>query len=54
MEGGMVATSVRDPGVQNLFEKDRDFRKDPRIHWLPYDAADLVDQAAALVANPDL
>jgi len=27
MEGGAVATSVRDPGVQNLFDKDRDFRK---------------------------
>ncbi|MEP7119432.1 MAG: BREX system P-loop protein BrxC [Byssovorax sp.] len=27
MEGGARATSVRDPGVQSLFEKDRDFRK---------------------------
>jgi tRNA dimethylallyltransferase len=25
--------------------QDRLFRKDPRIHWLPYDADDLVDQA---------
>jgi len=27
METGGIATSVRDPGVQGLFEKDRDFRK---------------------------
>jgi tRNA dimethylallyltransferase len=25
--------------------QDRLFRKDPRIHWLPYDAEDLVEQA---------
>ncbi len=29
--------------------QDRFFRKDPRIHWLPYDAADLIDQAASQV-----
>ncbi|MCW2841625.1 MAG: tRNA ((37)-N6)-dimethylallyltransferase MiaA [Aeromicrobium sp.] len=29
--------------------QDRQFRKDPRIHWLPYDAPDLTDQAMALV-----
>ena len=29
--------------------QDRLFRKDPRIHWLPYDADDLVDQALDLV-----
>ncbi len=29
--------------------QDRDFRKDPRIHWLAHDAQDLVDQAAQLV-----
>lgn len=29
--------------------QDRLFRKDPRIHWLPYDANDLVDQALALI-----
>ena len=27
--------------------QDRDFRKDPRISWLPYDASDLADRAAA-------
>ncbi len=27
IDGGGVATSVRDPGVQALFDKDRDFRK---------------------------
>ncbi|SEG61103.1 tRNA dimethylallyltransferase [Thermomonospora echinospora] len=25
------------------------FRRDPRVHWLPYDAPDLVDRALALV-----
>ncbi|MET0929831.1 MAG: tRNA (adenosine(37)-N6)-dimethylallyltransferase MiaA [Aeromicrobium sp.] len=29
--------------------QDRLFRKDPRIHWLPHDADDLVEQALALV-----
>ena len=29
--------------------QDRLFRKDPRIHWLAYDAVDLVEQALALV-----
>ena len=29
--------------------QDRFFRKDPRIHWLPYDAPDLIDQALAVV-----
>lgn len=29
--------------------QDRLFRKDPRIHWLPYDAEDLVDRALALI-----
>ncbi|MEJ7634415.1 tRNA (adenosine(37)-N6)-dimethylallyltransferase MiaA [Aeromicrobium sp.] len=27
--------------------QDRLFRKDPRIHWLPYDAEDLVERALA-------
>ncbi|HZF47702.1 MAG TPA: BREX system P-loop protein BrxC [Polyangiaceae bacterium] len=27
LEGGTTVTSVRDPGVQNLFSKDRDFRR---------------------------
>ena len=30
--------------------QDRLFRKDPRIHWLPYDAEDLLEQAIAVVA----
>jgi tRNA dimethylallyltransferase len=29
--------------------QDRLFRKDPRIHWLPYDSSDLVEQAVAVV-----
>ena len=31
--------------------QDRLFRKDPRIHWLPYDADDLVEQALALIGR---
>ncbi|AAZ54853.1 tRNA isopentenyltransferase [Thermobifida fusca YX] len=27
------------------------FRRDPRVHWLPYDAPDLVDRAFALVCE---
>ena len=29
--------------------QDRLFRKDPRIHWLPFDAPDVVERALALV-----
>lgn len=29
--------------------QDRMMRKDPRIHWLPYDAPDLTDRAMAIV-----
>lgn len=29
--------------------QDRWFRQDPRIHWLPYDAEDKVEQALAIV-----
>lgn len=29
------------------------FRPDPRIHWLPYDAPDLLEQSLALVAASD-
>ena len=31
--------------------QDRLFRKDPRIHWLPYDADDLVDQALGVIGG---
>ena len=31
--------------------QDRLFRKDPRIHWLPYDDEDLVDQALAHIPD---
>lgn len=30
--------------------QDRDFRKDPRISWLPYDASDLADRARGLLS----
>lgn len=32
--------------------QDRMMRKDPRIHWLPFDAHDLVERAVALVRAP--
>lgn len=32
--------------------QDRMMRKDPRIHWLPFDAPDLIERAVALVAAP--
>ncbi|AXT85175.1 tRNA (adenosine(37)-N6)-dimethylallyltransferase MiaA [Aeromicrobium sp. A1-2] len=32
--------------------QDRLFRKDPRIHWLPYDSADLVGSALELISAP--
>ncbi|GAA3529165.1 tRNA dimethylallyltransferase [Aeromicrobium flavum] len=32
--------------------QDRMMRKDPRIHWLPFDAPDLVERAVALVGCP--
>jgi tRNA dimethylallyltransferase len=28
------------------------FRRDPRVHWLPYDAPDLLDRALALATEP--
>ncbi len=31
--------------------QDRDFRKDPRISWLPYDAPDLLESALELVGR---
>jgi tRNA dimethylallyltransferase len=32
--------------------QDRWFRRDPRIRWLPFDAADLLDRAEALAREP--
>jgi len=32
--------------------QDRLFKKDPRIQWLPFDAPDLLERAAALTAAP--
>ncbi|MFI5428188.1 tRNA (adenosine(37)-N6)-dimethylallyltransferase MiaA [Aeromicrobium sp. UC242_57] len=31
--------------------QDRLFHKDPRVHWLPYDADDLIDRALAIVSG---
>lgn len=31
--------------------QDSWFRKDPRIHWLPYDAPDLVEQTVAIIGR---
>lgn len=37
--------------VTRRFARRQDswFRKDPRIHWVPYDAADLTDRVVALI-----
>lgn len=56
LRGEMTEDEAREATVAGTRKfarrQDRDFRKDPRIHWLTYDADDLVDQAAALVGNP--
>jgi tRNA dimethylallyltransferase len=31
--------------------QDRLFRKDPRIHWLPYDSPTLIDDAVVIVTG---
>ena len=51
LRGEMTEDEAREATVTGTRKfarrQDRDFRKDPRIHWLPYDAEDLVDQAAS-------
>jgi hypothetical protein len=47
-EGGNVITAVRDPGVRDLFEKDRLFR---RAHFLPAGADDIGFQARARICR---
>jgi len=53
LRGEMTEDEAREATVTGTRKfarrQDRLFRKDPRIHWLPYDAEDLVDQALALV-----
>jgi tRNA dimethylallyltransferase len=53
LRGEMTEDEAREATVTGTRKfarrQDRLFRKDPRIHWLPYDADDLVDQAVALV-----
>lgn len=47
-EGGNVITAVRDPGVYDLFDKDRIFR---RAHFLPAGADDIGFQARARICQ---
>ena len=53
LRGEMTEDEAREATVTGTRKfarrQDRLFRKDPRIHWLPYDADDLVEQAAALI-----
>ncbi len=53
LRGEMTEDEAREATVTGTRKfaraQDRFFRKDPRIHWLPYDADDLVDQAASLL-----
>ncbi|HEV2853828.1 MAG TPA: BREX system P-loop protein BrxC [Thermoanaerobaculia bacterium] len=46
-EGGNVITAVRDPGVRDLFEKDRLFR---RAHFVPAGADDIGYHARARIS----
>lgn len=54
MQGEMTEDEAREATVVGTRKfarrQDRLFRKDPRIHWLKYDADDLMDQALALIA----
>ncbi|AWB92701.1 tRNA (adenosine(37)-N6)-dimethylallyltransferase MiaA [Aeromicrobium chenweiae] len=49
LRGEMTEDEAREATVTGTRKfarrQDRLFRKDPRIHWLPYDAEDLVDRA---------
>lgn len=53
LRGEMTEDEAREATVTGTRKfarrQDRLFRKDPRIHWLKYDADDLVDQALCLV-----
>lgn len=53
LRGEMTEAEAREATVTGTRKfarrQDRLFRKDPRIHWLPYDADDLVDQAMAVL-----
>jgi tRNA dimethylallyltransferase len=55
LRGEITEAEARDQTVVGTRKfarrQDRLFRKDPRIHWLPHDADDLLDQAMAVVAS---
>jgi tRNA dimethylallyltransferase len=55
LRGEITEDEARDATVTGTRKfarrQDRLFRKDPRIHWLPYDADDLVDQALGVVGG---
>jgi tRNA dimethylallyltransferase len=53
LRGEMTEQEVREATVTGTRKfaraQDRFFRKDPRIHWLPYDAPDVVERAMVVV-----
>ncbi len=55
LRGEMTEDEARDATITGTRKfarrQDRDFRKDPRIHWLQHDAEDLPDQAANLLGR---
>ncbi len=55
LRGEMTEEAAREATVTGTRKfarrQDRLFRKDPRIHWLPYDADDLVDRAVAFIGG---
>ncbi|MRJ77010.1 tRNA (adenosine(37)-N6)-dimethylallyltransferase MiaA [Aeromicrobium sp. SMF47] len=56
LRGEMTEEEAREATVTGTRKfarrQDRLFRKDPRIHWLPYDAEDLADRALRHVGVP--
>lgn len=58
LRGEMTEDEAREATVTGTRKfarrQDRDFHKDPRIHWLPYDAEDLVEQAVAAATHSSL
>ena len=56
LDGEITEDEARDATIAGTHafarRQDRLFRKDPRIHWLPYDSSTFVDDAEALVSRP--
>ncbi len=58
LRGEMTEDEAREATVTGTRKfarrQDRDFHKDPRIHWLAYDAEDLIDEAVAAATQSSL